>query len=106
MNELKKLLRKRGKEHSVSIDNEFFLNNFADDQDTELSVLTLEMKHEITIVLEGIQEIFKQLLLLKYELELSYKEIALLLGMKEETVRTYLFRARKEFQKKWRELHE
>ncbi|MER2112476.1 MAG: RNA polymerase sigma factor [Solibacillus isronensis] len=106
MNELKKLLRKRGKEHSVSIDNEFFLNNFVDDQDTELSVLTLEMKHEITIVLEGIQEIFKQLLLLKYELELSYKEIALLLGMKEETVRTYLFRARKEFQKKWRELHE
>ncbi|MEL4026988.1 sigma factor-like helix-turn-helix DNA-binding protein [Lysinibacillus endophyticus] len=52
------------------------------------------------------QEIYKQLLLLKYELELSYNEIALLLGMKEETVRTYLFRARKEFQKKWRDLHE
>lgn len=106
MNELKKLLRKQGKEHSISIDNEYFWNNFADDQDTELSVLSIEMNHEITAVLDGIQEIFKQLLLLKYELELSYKEIALLLGMKEETVRTYLFRARKEFQKKWRELHE
>ncbi|WP_170232704.1 sigma-70 region 4 domain-containing protein, partial [Sporosarcina luteola] len=47
----------------------------------------------------------RQLLLLKYELELSYKEIALLLGMKMETVRTYLFRARKEFQETWRSLH-
>lgn len=64
------------------------------------------MNHEISLILERIQEIYKQLLLLKYELELSYKEIALLLGMKEETIRTYLFRARKEFQKKWRNLHE
>ncbi len=106
MNEFKKLLRKRGKEQIISIDDEYFWNNFANDQDTELSVLTIEMNHEIAFVLDHIQEIFKQLLLLKYELEFSYKEIALLLGMKEETVRTYLFRARKEFQKKWRELHE
>lgn len=106
MNEFKKLLRKQGKEQSISINNDYFWNNFADDQDTELVVLTIEMNHQIEHVLNHIQEIFKQLLLLKYELELSYKEIALLLGMKEETVRTYLFRARKEFQKKWRELHE
>lgn len=106
MNEHKKLLRKRGEEQSISIDDENFRNNFANDQDTELSVLMIEMNHEIAFVLDSIQEIFKQLLLLKYELELSYKEIALLLGMNEETVRTYLFRARKEFQKKWRELHE
>lgn len=106
MNEFKKMLRKRGKEQSISIDDDHFWNNFANDLDTELSVLTIEMNHEIALVLDRIQEIFKQLLLLKYELELSYKEIALLLGMKEETVRTYLFRARKEFQKKWRELHE
>lgn len=106
MNEHKKLLRKRGEEQSISIDDDNFRNNFANDQDTELSVLMIEMNHEIAFVLDSIQEIFKQLLLLKYELELSYKEIALLLGMKEEMVRTYLFRARKEFQKKWRELHE
>lgn len=106
MNEHKKMLRKRGEEQSISIDDDNFRNNFANDQDTELSVLMIEMNHEIAFVLDSIQEIFKQLLLLKYELELSYKEIALLLGMKEETVRTYLFRARKEFQKKWRELHE
>jgi RNA polymerase sigma factor (sigma-70 family) len=106
MNEFKKLLKKQGKEQIISINDEYFWNNFANDQDTELIVLTIEINHEISFVLDRIQEIFKQLLLLKYELELSYKEISLLLGMKEETVRTYLFRARKEFQKKWRELHE
>lgn len=106
MNEYKKLLKKKGKEQAVSIDDQQFWNNFANEQDTESSILHIEMSHEITMTLERIQEVFKQLLLLKYELQLNYKEISLLLGMKEETVRTYLFRARKEFQKEWRNLHE
>lgn len=102
MNEFKKTLKKKGKEQLILIDDHRFWNNFANDQNTESSVLNIEMNHEIAITLERIQEVYKQLLLLKYELELSYKEIALVLGMKEETVRTYLFRARKEFQKMWR----
>lgn len=106
MNEFKKMLKKKGKEQTISIDDHRFWNNIANDQDTESSVLNIEMNQEIALTLEGIKEIFKHLLLLKYELELSYKEISLLLGMKEETIRTYLFRARKEFQKKWRNLHE
>ncbi|WP_066305805.1 RNA polymerase sigma factor [Bacillus sp. FJAT-29814] len=106
MNEFKKMLRKNGKEQAISIDDHHFWNKFTNDQDTESSVLSLETNDEIAHTLELIQEVYKQLLLLKYELDLSYKEIALLLGMKEETVRTYLFRARKEFQKKWRDLHE
>lgn len=106
MNEFKKLLKKKGQEQALLIDDERFWSNFANDEDTELSVLNIEMNQEMASTLDKIQEIYKQLLLLKYELELSYKEIALLLGMKEETVRTYLFRARKEFQKKWRDLHE
>jgi len=63
------------------------------------------MNQEISFTLERIKGVYSQLLVLKYELELSYNEIALLLGMKKETVRTYLFRARKEFQEKWRDLH-
>ncbi|MBD8521237.1 RNA polymerase sigma factor [Lysinibacillus sp. FSL R7-0073] len=106
MNEFKKRLKKKGIERAISIDDHRFWNNFENNHDTELSVLNIEMNQEISLILESIQEIYKQLLLLKYELELSYKEIALLLGMKEETIRTYLFRARKEFQKKWRNLHE
>ncbi|WP_040758564.1 RNA polymerase sigma factor [Sporosarcina newyorkensis] len=106
MNEFKKLLKKKGREQVVLIDEHHFWNNFANDEDTESSVLHSEMKHEIAMTLDQIQESFKQLLLLKYEVELSYQDISLLLGMKESTVKTYLFRARKEFQKKWRDLHE
>lgn len=106
MNEFKKLLKKKGKEQVIFINDDRFWNNFENDQDTESSVLNIEMNHEISLTLEQIKEVYKELLILKYELELSYKEISLLLGMKEETIRTYLFRARKEFQKKWRILHE
>lgn len=106
MNEFKKMLKKKGKEQVISIDDYHFWNNFANDQDTESSVLNIEMNHEIAHTLERIQEVYKQLLILKYELDFSYKEIALVLGMKEETIRTYLYRARKDFQKKWRNLHE
>lgn len=105
MNEFKKMLKKKGKEQVISIDDHHFWSNFANDQDTESSVLNIEMNQEISFTLEKMKEVYRQLLVLKYELELSYNEIALLLGMKKETVRTYLFRARKEFQEKWRDLH-
>ena len=105
MNEFKKMLKKKGKEQVISIDDHQFWNNFTNDQDTESSVLDIEMNQEISFTLEKMKEVYRQLLVLKYELELSYNEISLLLGMKRETVRTYLFRARKEFQKKWRNLH-
>ncbi|MGN7410908.1 RNA polymerase sigma factor [Sporosarcina sp. SAFN-010] len=105
LNEFRKKLKKRGKEHVIVVDDLHFWSNFANDQDTESSVLDIEMKKEITRTLEHMKEVYRQLLVLKYELELSYQEIALLLGMKIETVRTYLFRARKEFQEMWRTLH-
>ncbi|QUW23159.1 RNA polymerase sigma factor [Sporosarcina sp. Marseille-Q4063] len=105
MNEFKKKLRKKGKEQVISINDHRFWNNFASDQDTESSVLNIEMNQEISSTLEEMKEVYSQLLVLKYELELSYNEISLLLGMKKETVRTYLFRARKDFQEKWRNLH-
>lgn len=106
MNEFKKVLKKKGKEQVISIDDDRFWNNYANDHDTESSVLMIERKNEIVQTISQMQEVYKQLLLLKYELELSYKEIGILLGMKEGTIKTYLFRARKEFQRKWGTLHE
>ena len=105
MNEFKKMLKKKGKEQVISVDDHHFWINFENDQDTESSVLNKEMNQEISFTLENMKEVHSQLLVLKYELELSYNEIYLLLGMKKETVRTYLFRARKDFQEKWRNLH-
>ncbi|MGF6949088.1 RNA polymerase sigma factor (sigma-70 family) [Neobacillus sp. B4I6] len=61
-----------------------------------------EIREEIEHVLEQLTPIHKQLLILKYELDLSYKEISSLLDVKEGLVKTYLFRARKQFQKIYR----
>ena len=105
MNEFKKMLKKKGKEQVISVDDHHFWINFENDQDTESSILNKEMNQEISFTLENMKEVHSQLLVLKYELELSYNEISLLLGMKKETVRAYLFRARKDFQEKWRNLH-
>ncbi|GAB7388760.1 sigma-70 family RNA polymerase sigma factor [Bacillaceae bacterium] len=68
-------------------------------------LLQKEKQEEIERVLEELSPIYKQLLIMKYEMDLSYKEIASLLGLKPEMVKTYLFRARKQFQQKWREYH-
>lgn len=106
MNEFRKSLKKKAKVQVISIEDERFWNNFKNEHDTETNILKIEVKSEIFHTLNGLQESYKQLLILKYELELSYKEIALLLGMKEATIKTYLFRARKEFQKKWRNIHD
>ncbi|UOQ86896.1 RNA polymerase sigma factor [Gracilibacillus salinarum] len=75
MNEFKRMLKKKGKEQVMSINDDRFWNNFANDDDIESSVLHIELSAEIFLTLKEIQEIYQQLLLLKYELELSYKEI-------------------------------
>jgi RNA polymerase sigma factor (sigma-70 family) len=51
--------------------------------------------------LDKLKDGYKDLIILKYDMELSYKEIALLLGIKESVVKTYLYRARKEFERMW-----
>jgi len=43
---------------------------------------------------------------MKYHADLRYKQISLLLGMPESTVKTYLYRAREEFKKRWEESYE
>lgn len=106
INEFKRTGKQKGKEQSISIDSQHFWNNFTNEADTEKLVLQREMKLDIQKTLNHLNDSHQQLLILKYELDLSYKEIGLLLGMKIETVRTYLFRARKAFQQTWRDLNE
>lgn len=106
LNEFRKNMRKKGREQIIAIDNDYFWDNFSNDHDPESSVLKIEKKEEVTTTLEHMKENFRLLLILKYDTNLSYKEISVLLGMKIETVRTYLYRARIEFRKIWRELYE
>lgn len=64
----------------------------------EAVLLRRERKEEIEGVLDRLNPVNKQLILLKYEMELSYKEISALLGISEGTVKATLYRARQQFQ--------
>ncbi len=60
-------------------------------------------KREMVLGVFGeIKPVYRRLLLLKYNLGLTYRQIAGVVGMKEETVKKYLYRARLEFQAKFR----
>ncbi|MPM48520.1 hypothetical protein SDC9_95245 [bioreactor metagenome] len=67
------------------------------------SFLVSEKKEEILKCLNSISEVQKNLLVFKYDMGLSYKEIAEILDINENTVKTYLFRAREQFKKVWRD---
>ncbi|NEU30346.1 RNA polymerase sigma factor [bacterium LRH843] len=67
----------------------------------ESNILTKERASEMAEALQGLQPTFQQLLILKYYMELSYKEISEILDVTETLVKTYLQRARKSFKKIW-----
>lgn len=96
------LCRKNNRYIHVSIDEEIFKESLTDKNLSEDYLLNLERKEEILKVLNSISDIQKNLLIFKYELDLSYKEISELLDINENTVKTYLFRAREQFKKMWR----
>lgn len=64
----------------------------------EVLLLRQERKERIEEVLAELNPVNRQLILLKYEMELSYKEIAVLLSISEGTVKSTLYRARQQFQ--------
>lgn len=72
-----------------------------DAEEPEVLLLQKEKREEIDRVMEELPALHRQLLIMKYELDLSYQEISGLLGIKADLVKTYLYRARKQFQKKF-----
>lgn len=97
------LCRKNNRHINLSIDEEIFKESLTDSKLVEDFILDSEKKKEILEILNSISDIYKNLLLLKYDMGLSYKEIAELLDINENTVKTYLFRAREQFKKVWRD---
>lgn len=67
----------------------------------EERLLQREQREEIERTLAELKPLHRQLILLKYEMEMSYQEIAVLLGMKPEAVKATLFRARQQFKNKY-----
>lgn len=66
-------------------------------------LMTKEAQEEFKDLLGQMKPSYAHLLLLKYEAEYSYQEIGTLLEMKEDAVRTSLYRARKQFKQRWEE---
>lgn len=100
------LCRKQQRYPHAQIDESFFENMYQVDEDGEQLVLRKEHKHEIEAILNQLSPVQSNLLLLKYELDLSYEEISGLLNMKVDTIRTTLYRSRNTFKQKWSEFVE
>ena len=100
------LCRKNSRNMQMSIDEEIFKESLTDNMLVEDFILNIEKKEEILKILNSISDIHKNLLFFKYEMGLSYKEIAELLDINENTVKTYLFRSREQFKKNWRDNYE
>lgn len=98
---------KRGKIiELVSVNEERFHEKLVEEGNIEQSIIDKELCLKITTILNKLKEEEKSLLIFKYELDLSYREISLMIGSSENTVKTYLYRARNKFKKEWRKLDE
>ena len=97
------LCRKEQRFPKVNIDDQAFIDLLIQKEAGEEFLLQKEFHKEICNILDGLKPSYKNLLILKYDLCLSYEEISVMLDMKVETIRVTLYRARKEFEKKWSE---
>lgn len=98
---------KRGKLiSSKSIYEGKFYEELVDNFNLEENILNKEKSKEILKTLNLLKEEYRSLIILKYEIDLSYKEISALLGLDENTVKVYLYRARNNFKKEWNKINE
>lgn len=93
------LYNKNKKQSHVSIDEMEGLKLLS--EGTEDHIVTEERKHDIREALNLLKPSYKNLLVLKYVLELSYRDLANILDLSEQQVKTYLYRARNQFKEIW-----
>ena len=86
---------KRKKQYT-SVDNNVLLNIQCNSKDTPEEILQVKEENiELLKRLSVLSEEQKNAMVLKYVQGFSYKEVGEILGIKEETVKTKLFRAKK-----------
>ncbi|MHB8072593.1 RNA polymerase sigma factor [Desulfosporosinus fructosivorans] len=103
LNTYRNHLKRKSIRTELSIDGGGFISRLAAEGDFTEDILVNESATLVRDCLGKLKDGYKDLLILKYEMELSYKEIGRLLGLSESTVKTYLYRARNEFKRLWRE---
>ena len=94
------LYRKRSRRQAIAL--KFNFQQLFEEFTPEEAVLQNERKQDVDEVLKKLKPKHQQLLLLKYSLDLSIRNISELYEMKEDSVKTTLYRARKEFVQEYR----
>ncbi|ABK61271.1 MULTISPECIES: RNA polymerase sigma factor [Clostridium] len=102
MNNYKNRLKKKKIVTEISIYDDKFYRTIVSCNNVQQKVLQEEKKRYIEHCLNNLKEEYRMLLIFKYDLELSYKEISKLIGFSENVVKTYLYRARNKFKEIWR----
>lgn len=90
--------RRRHKSEFLIIDDQ---DNVFETIDQEDAYLLIADKNDLERALEKIKPIHKTALLMRYYQEFGYEEIAAILDIPLNTVKTHLFRAKKELKEKY-----
>lgn len=77
------------------------LAQFQSSLNIEEQMIANEQHEKLRKALQGLSDTFSQLLVMKYFMNLSYKEMASILDVSENHIRTYLQRAKKALRKQW-----
>lgn len=94
------LYRKRSRRQAIDL--KFNYQQLFEEFTPEQAVLDNERRRDVDGVMKRLKPKHQQVLLLKYSLDLAIREIAELYEMKEDSVKTTLYRARQEFVKEYR----
>ncbi len=106
LNNYRNRIKRKSKIIELQIDEKSFLDSFVSDENVDEGILKKEKTNMVKACLGDLKQTYRELLILKYDMELSYKAISQLSGMSEDVVKTYLYRARMEFKKRWEECYE
>ncbi|MDD5621581.1 MAG: RNA polymerase sigma factor [Actinomycetota bacterium] len=98
-NEFYNLCRKNKKNVSINL-SDIDITDLATESSEDTAIISEKVK-DIRKTLEKLQPVFKELLILKYIIGFSYRDISEFKGYSEEKVKIYLYRARKKFKKLW-----
>lgn len=85
-------MQKKSKYPSVNIDDKNFITSIFSEFSTQCNE-----QIDIESILNRLNSTYRNLLILKYDIGLSYKDMSKILDMNEDKIRTYLYRARKSF---------
>ncbi|MEG1584540.1 MAG: RNA polymerase sigma factor [Anaerovorax sp.] len=102
LNKYYDLCRREKKYPRLIVDEEIFADLFVQ-EDGMKKLLQKDEGISIQKVLDSLSETSKNLLLLKYDMGLTYDKIGQILDINGNNLKTYFYRARNEFKKKWEE---